>query len=124
MPAARAESDAVGGANALTPIAEETESEWTKATPTRGKRSGGRGSSLSSGKISLRGSLSGRLLPGELRSRKTIPPSSIKRMKSKEAAVVAAVPKKPKLQHKPAKSGSLMPVQTDVQTTNALSIHT
>ena len=117
MAAARAERDVGGKDNTLTPIAEEAENEWAKTTPARGKRSDGRGGSLSSGRIRMRGALHGRLLPGEMRSRKTAPPSSVKRLKSKEAVAVAAVPKKPKPQLKAANSGSMTPSQADLQST-------
>ena len=56
----------VGGAeNALTPIREETENELAEATPARGKKSDGRGRSMSSGKNRMRSAISGRLLPAE-----------------------------------------------------------
>ena len=70
MAAARAERVVGGDDNALTPIPEETEKEWAKATPARGSKSDGWGRPLSSGRIKLMGATSGRLLPGEMRPRR------------------------------------------------------
>ena len=117
MPAARAESVAVGAGTALTPIAEETENKWTKATPVSGKRSDGRGRSLSSGKKQLKGALTGKLLPGELRLRKTAPPSSIKRLKPKDAVSVAAVVKKPKRSDSATNNEEMTPAHEELQAT-------
>ena len=113
MAAARAERVVGGADNALTPIAEETESEWAKATPARGSKSDGRGRPLSSGRIGKRGALSGRLLPGEMRPRKLAPPSSASRSKSKEAVVVAAAVKKPKRSVSSVSSGGKRAVQDE-----------
>ena len=112
MAAARAERVAGGVDNALTPIQEETENEWTKATPTRGAKSDGRGRSMSSGRIKVMGAASGRLLPGEMRLRRMAPPSSAKRIKSKDPAIVAAVDKKPKRSVKAVSSGEKRAVQS------------
>ena len=113
MAAARAERVVGGVDNALTPIPEETENEWARATPDRGKKSDGRGGSVSSGKIRLRGAISGRLLPGEMRRRKTDPPSSAKRTKSQDAVVVAAVVKKPKRSGSAVVSGDKRSVEAE-----------
>ena len=113
MAAARAERVVGGADNALTPIAEETESEWAKATPARGSKSDGRGRPLSSGRIKLKGTISGRLLPGEMRPRRMAPPSSAKMIKSKDAAVVAAVVKKPKRSVNSVSSGDKRAAQVE-----------
>ena len=113
MAAARA-GHVVGGAdNALTPIREETESEWAKATPTRRNKSDDRGRLLSSGRIKVMGAASGRLLPGEMRVRRKVPPSSAKRIKSKDPAFVAAVAKKPKRSFNAVSSGEKNTVQDE-----------
>ena len=113
MAAARAERSAGGEDNALTPIREETENESAKATPARGTKSDGRGRSMSSGKIRMRGAVSGRLLPGEMRPRKSAPPSSVKRLKSKDAVTVAAVVRKPKRSGSSVISGNKRAVQPE-----------
>ena len=113
MAAARAERVAGGEDNALTPIPEETGKQWAQATPTRRNKSDTRGRSLSSGRIRMRGAVSGRLLPGEMRRRKKDPPSSAKRTKSKDAVVVAAVVKKPKRSFSAAVSGDKCSVEAE-----------
>ena len=103
---------------ALTPVREETESELAKASAVRSNKSNGRGGSLSSGTKRRAAAINGRLLPFAVRRSKAGPPSSVKRMKSKEAAVVAAVPMKPKLPNKQFSSGSKTPPEEALQPTN------
>ena len=100
-------------AGELAPIPEETEKEWSKATPARGNKSGGRGTPMSSGRIKVLGATSGRLLPGEMRLRRMAPPSSAKRIKSKDAATVAAVAKKPKRSDNSVSSGEKRAAQDE-----------
>ena len=68
---------------------------------------------MSSGKIRMRGAVSGRLLPGEMRPRKSAPPSSVKRLKSKDAVTVAAVVRKPKRSGSSAVSGDKHSVEAE-----------
>ena len=58
-------------------------------------------------------SFSGRLLPGEMRLRRMAPPSSAKRIKPKDAVMVAAVAKKSKQSDKPVSSGEKRAVQEE-----------
>ena len=70
---------------------------------------------MSSGKIKMRGAITGRLLPGEMRPRKMAPPSSIKRMKSKDTVAVAAAVRKPQRSANAMNSGKKRAVQDEQQ---------